>query len=65
MKNITFSPCTLSKAKKELGVKNKYRGNIKKVTLKYWERVIHYLAVINNLNQKQIQMGIDQYYHYK
>ncbi|WP_407524630.1 hypothetical protein PDL71_01985 [Lacibacter sp. MH-610] len=61
-----YSPCIISKVKVALDLDNKYRGNTKTCSDKYWQEVVNRLAKEKNITDtKRINRAIKRKDLYK
>ena len=58
---VEISPCIASKAKFALGLPNKYLGNDKKCSVEYWNKVINFLGIQNQLSSERIKRARNRF----
>jgi len=52
-----LNPSAVSKARYELGLPNRYRGNRKKLTYEYWVKVVDFVGKKNNVAKSIINLA--------
>ena len=55
LNGIILNPSAVSRARYELGLPNRYRGNRKKLTYEYWIKVVDFLGRKNNVAKSIIK----------
>jgi hypothetical protein len=59
-----LAPCIISKVKHALNVPNRYKGNNKKCSYKYWVKTVTLIGDEFGLSSQQRQKGNDKFKKY-